>query len=428
MIRGLNKLDALPGVSINIEEVGKPDWLAAGGIPQRKVGSGFMTNGARAIVGEGKRSYPEFVIPTDPTYRNRARSLLSAAGQRLGASVDYTRKGILGDSMSDIMRSVRHGSRNAYDALPRFEEGGIIGTIKHAAGSVKDLAGKGLDWMKGNIKKLASLPFAAFKKLAKQAIERISWKVGREVANSALDKVTAFVTKVDSALYDKAKGVKSYQAAQAAGGGTYNGTLSTNARIRKAQKFALNQQGKPYIWSGVGPGGYDCSGFQSAITNVLMGRYPHRRLGATASFPWAGFAAGRGKYTIGSTPNYGGSGIGHMAGTLGNMNVESRGGQGVVIGNAARGYMDSGFSQRAHLIGLKYGAIVAGRRGGIDARIGEGNHDELVTPLPRGWRNKGVGDTTSTTHIHIGKVELPNIKSGDDAEELVKNLQLLAKD
>jgi cell wall-associated NlpC family hydrolase len=31
-------------------------------------------------------------------------------------------------------------------------------------------------------------------------------------------------------------------------------------RSRRAVRFALHQRGKPYIWGGVGPRGYDCSG------------------------------------------------------------------------------------------------------------------------------------------------------------------------
>src|SRR5690606_16762595 len=65
LITGLNKVaDILPGVSW---EIGTIDLLAEGGPIKRKANRGFMTNGARAIVGEGKANYPEFVIPTDPT-------------------------------------------------------------------------------------------------------------------------------------------------------------------------------------------------------------------------------------------------------------------------------------------------------------------------------------------------------------------------
>ena len=108
------------------------------------------------------------------------------------------------------------------------------------------------------------------------------------------------------------------------------------------QQFARGQAGKPYVWGGAGPNGFDCSGFMSAITNFLQGVSPvFQRRFATSSFSGgrgvAGFVPGLSSaFTIGVSPNTGG-GIGHMAGTLGGLNVESRGGDGVVVGPGARG-------------------------------------------------------------------------------------------
>lgn len=127
------------------------------------------------------------------------------------------------------------------------------------------------------------------------------------------------------------------------------GGVFSDRQLMLATNFARSQVGDPYVWGGVGPNGFDCSGFMSAITNVLRGQYPFGRVGATGNFPWSGFKPGWGQFTIGSTPNYGGSGVGHMAGTLAGLNVESRGGQGVVIGPSARGAGDGGFSQVYHL-------------------------------------------------------------------------------
>jgi phage-related protein len=98
--------------------------------------------------------------------------------------------------------------------------------------------------------------------------------------------------------------------------------FAAGGAIAAAQNFARAQNGKPYIWGGVGPAGYDCSGFQSAITNVLRGQNPHSRIGATATFPWGGFTPGlTSAYSVGS---YNGN-PGHMAGTLGGVNVEAGG-------------------------------------------------------------------------------------------------------
>jgi hypothetical protein len=161
----------------------------------------------------------------------------------------------------------------------------------------------------------------------------------------------------------------------------------------KALQWAMSQSGKPYIWGGVGPGGYDCSGFMSAITNVIRGRSPYSRVGSTANFPWAGFAPGNGMFTIGSTPNAGG-GIGHMAGTLLGVNVESTGDH-VRYGAAARGSSNSLFTQRAHLAMFNGGVIgepVIGQGMWSGRSYSFGEHgDETVIPgrLP-GYANGGL--------------------------------------
>lgn len=128
-----------------------------------------------------------------------------------------------------------------------------------------------------------------------------------------------------------------------------NGGHLSSQQIARAQAFANQQRGKPYGWGAVGPSAYDCSGFMSALTNVLRGRSPHSRVGATANFPWSGFERGPGQFTIGSTSNYAGSGVGHMAGNLAGLGVESRGGRGVLLGSAAMSPSSSGFSGMYHL-------------------------------------------------------------------------------
>lgn len=124
-----------------------------------------------------------------------------------------------------------------------------------------------------------------------------------------------------------------------------------------ALQWAASQAGKPYIWGGVGPRAYDCSGFMSAITNVIQGRNPHARRFATGNFPTGDFVAGPGNFMIGSRRGN----PGHMAGTLKGVNVESRGGEGVVVGKRARGAFDSLFGGNVwHLKGYADGGIVSG--------------------------------------------------------------------
>lgn len=116
--------------------------------------------------------------------------------------------------------------------------------------------------------------------------------------------------------------------------------------------FAAGQVGKPYGWGSVGPGAYDCSGFMSAITNYIRGKNPYSRVGATGNFPWSGFERGAGLFSIGSVKGN----PGHMAGTLMGVNVESRGGDGVVVGSGARGASNSLFGGNVwHLARLALG-------------------------------------------------------------------------
>jgi hypothetical protein len=115
-------------------------------------------------------------------------------------------------------------------------------------------------------------------------------------------------------------------------------------KVKAALNWAKTQNGKPYQWAGNGNPSWDCSGFMSAIESVLRGQKPHRRWatmafqGKTAPPGWE--YHGESPFRIGITN----AGVGHTAGTLGKTNVESRGGDGVVVGSRARGYKDRLFT------------------------------------------------------------------------------------
>jgi len=159
-----------------------------------------------------------------------------------------------------------------------------------------------------------------------------------------------------------------------------------------ALAFVRSQVGKPYVWGGVGPGGYDCSGLISAAVNVALGRNPHRRIGSTATMPWSMFAPGPGAFTIGwfkGNP-------GHTAGTINGVNIESRGGDGVVMGRNARGANSGLFTNRAHLKGFADGGI-------------EGDPPfDLLSPMGkyygRGFRYGGVVPWDGLYAMHRGEV------------------------
>lgn len=141
---------------------------------------------------------------------------------------------------------------------------------------------------------------------------------------------------------------------------------AVNAAVLRAQQFARQFHGRRYQWGGVGPGGFDCSGFMSAIVNVLRGEYPYRRRFTTASFaagPIDGFVRGLSSaFAIGVTQGA----PGHMAGTLGGVNVESGGrANQTSFGPPAVGADHPQFRQRFSLP-VVGGRFVPGGGGGLD--------------------------------------------------------------
>lgn len=127
-------------------------------------------------------------------------------------------------------------------------------------------------------------------------------------------------------------------------------------KIQRALTWARTQHGLPYQWAGNGDPSWDCSGLMSAIESVIRGQKPHRRWatmafnGRTAPPGWV--LNGKSPFTVGITN----AGVGHTAGTLGGVNVESRGGDGVVVGKRARGSQSMLFNSVYGFMPGKYDA------------------------------------------------------------------------
>ena len=390
IISGLNKVsDILPGVEWHISAI--PELAQGGALQQRRVGSGFKTNGPRAIVGEGKANYPEYVIPTDPTYRKRAIGLLGAAMGKMNL-------GGPGGEVAEVLKAQQYLGKT----VPMFASGGALPVgnwLSGLANGASNIAGSIAELTDNPVGTLMTPLFGLGRKLIANAG---AWPPPKIPPTYAINKLEDWATSTDAAIK---KISDNY------GGGP---------AIQRGLAWARTQAGKPYVLGGSGNPGWDCSGFMGGITNVVRGNSPGR-VGTTATFPWSGFKAGvaPGKgFTIGSTSRYPGSNMGHMAGTIGGVNVESRGGAGVLVGSGARGYGDSGFSQIYH---LARGGIVRARRGGTLIRAGEAGQNEAVIPLPNGMKD-GMGDT----YNFYGDLEFPNITNPDDASEFINNLKKLA--
>lgn len=200
-----------------------------------------------------------------------------------------------------------------------FAEGGIVGSITNAIGSVASWA---KNIVVGGLKAAAQ---KAINSMVRPLINQIpGGGVGslmRGLSNKALDGMLGWFGKEDK---------------KAAGG----------PAVQRALSWVRTQNGLPYQWGGNGNPSWDCSGLVSAVESVIRGEQPHRRW-ATGSFVGNSGPSGwvrnlNSPFMIGITN----AGVGHTAGTIGGVNIESRGGDGVVIGKRARSYKDSLFTSR----------------------------------------------------------------------------------
>jgi SLT domain-containing protein len=181
--------------------LGDVQGLAAGGpIEWGRVGGGFVTDGPKAIVGEGRAAYPEYVIPTDPQYRSRAVGLYNDLGSHLMAS-----GGVVG--------------QEAPGGVRMMADGGIIGWIGDAAGSVWHGITAAASAIAGAISDVTSWvgdKAAATLEAVKSAVHGMlpAGPVG-QIGGGAADKVITAVQALISKKY-----AEQQAAAAAAGGGT----------------------------------------------------------------------------------------------------------------------------------------------------------------------------------------------------------------
>ena len=214
------------------------------------------------------------------------------------------------------------------DQYQGFAKGGIFDWVGKATSATVDLAKSGVSWLKDGVKASAT---AGLKSVVEPLIAKISGSASlyrsmiSGIPKKMISSILGFSGESDKRLGEAGIG----------GGG-----------FARALSWARTQAGLPYQWAGNGNPSWDCSGLVSAIESVIRGEKPHRRwatgafAGKTAPPGWV--LNGRSPYRIGITN----AGVGHTAGTINGVNVESRGGDGVVIGSRARAWNDKLFTHQ----------------------------------------------------------------------------------
>lgn len=418
LIDGLNKVaDILPGLDWHIGAI--PLLAQGGAIPGQRVGSGFKTSGARAIVGEGNPLHPEFVVPTDPAYRKRATELYQELGKSLGIASDSPEWGI----------------------------GGIGETIKGWIGKGADLAQKGSEWIANAASGAVSTIFSPLKNLAQGMIDGMTWDFGKKTAQSGLNQVWNWVTGADDA-YKKAAG-------EVGGNGPWRRPLKAYV---KTSGFGMRRN--PVTGINMLHAGIDLAAAQGTPIYAAAQGVAQRFSGASGLGNYVHIDHGAGLST-----NYG-----HMsafAGKLGNVMPGDLIGLVGSTGNSTGPHLHyevrkNGVAQNplpwmsGKGVPLADGGIVRARMGGTLATIGEAGRDEAVIPLPSNWREmfnsasqqaavvqrvatmtvqtlivSGSVQTeslTPTQHVEnntynfYGDLSFPNVRDGGDAETFLRNL------
>lgn len=286
-------------------------------------GGGLELSGGEAIM------RPEFTRAVGSGFVNTMNAIASSRGaQGIKAALAPA---FGGNPSTSTDRSLRYSNGGTFP-VQSFADGGIFGWIGSAANKVAGAGSAAWNKIKEGASWLADTLEASARAGVKHVVDPLlksfpGMDTGfgamiRRIPDKILDTLFGYAKKAD----DK-------------GAGGIGGP-----KIQAALKWAKTQNGKDYQWGGNGDPSWDCSGFMSAIESVIRGQKPHRRWsthafsGRTAPPGWV--YHGNSPFKVGITA----AGVGHTAGTLGKTHVESRGGDGVVVGSRARGYNDKLFT------------------------------------------------------------------------------------
>jgi phage-related protein len=285
------------------------------------------TGGRLALSGGEAIMRPEFTRAVGSGFVNTMNAIASSRGAQ---GVKSALAPVFGGNPST---PTDHSLKYAGGGITQsFADGGIFGWIGGAANKIAGAGSAAWNKIKEGASWLGDTLEASARAGVKHVVDPLLKKFPgmdtgfgqmiRRIPNKIIDTLFGYAKKAD----DK-------------GAGGIGGP-----KIQSALKWAKTQNGLPYQWGGNGNPSWDCSGFMSAIESVIRGQQPHRRWsthafsGRTAPPGWV--YHGNSPFKVGITA----AGVGHTAGTLGKTQVESRGGDGVVVGRRARGYNDRLFT------------------------------------------------------------------------------------
>lgn len=243
-----------------------------------------------------------------------------------------------------------------------YDRGGIIGGIANAG---HWLAGKGTDLVKGSLLTIAQPLINTIKNL----ISRIPGTgdipdLVRQLPTKALDSVLNWIKPKDVAE-----------------AGNWSGKIAPGV-IGQMQRWAIAQNGKRYLWTGVGPANYDCSGLVGNLWAIATGNPLYRRYMSTADMGAGrhGMVSGPGRFTV--FLNRAG---GHTAADIAGLHAEAYGGNGTPNAIGRIGTSLSFYNEKLHLPGLAAGGPVPNVSALRDKRA------RLNSFVQRGWPEPPLG-------------------------------------
>lgn len=373
--------------------------LARGGMIE--VGNGFKTNGPRAIVGEGSPNHPEFVIPTDPRYRTNARALYKQLSSELGVP-GFFGGGVI-DFAKNAANAVSHGAEDVWNA-------GVKGLGYIRKGVVTAAFApylKAVDILNSHT---PNDPYPARSIISKAKNDLYNWVKGKDNKDRNFDGSDYTLATIPGSI-GGALG-NAIQAIEALGNRGPQHVITSEFRpgagyhgTGNAVDFGFpgnNPAGLTPIaryWEQFGPG---------LLELIYSGDGGHFwKNGRKVGFGFYGAATESEHYNHV-----------HVAATLDSINRYLNS---VNPQTAKAGRFMGGGVLPWMIPGLANGGIVYPRPGGTVVRLGEAGQREAVVPLPSKFNDLGSGEI----HFH-GDLIFPNVKSGEDAEDFITNLKVMA--